>query len=475
MQAPHSIVEAAEAMARGGLTPLELVEGCLSWIRRFEPHTAAWVSVDAEGAIRAAERLTRERATRNADDPLYGIPIGIKDIVDVAGWPTRAGSRLTSETPAGEDATVVARLRAAGAIILGKTVTTEFACFDPPPTKNPWNSACTPGGSSSGSAAAVALGMCPGAIASQTGGSITRPASYCGVAGIKPTFGRVSRAGVIPVSYHLDHVGTIGRTAADCAILLRAIAGHDERDSATNPRLMDPTTHPWPGDDMPDDLRGIVLVDAPRLGVVRPYFFETAEEETARLVEEAIRQLAEQGARVVELSLPEGFEDVHTMHRQIMTREGAGFHRDSFGAPRDGYGPKMTQFIEEGLAVTEEQYVQAMRHQVTFRYEAVDRWLGDIDAAVMPSTPGPAPADLTTTGDPRFNSPWSYAGAPTVSIPCALTKAGLPVSVQFIGRAWTDWRLGSVAVWCERRIGFRARPPSLAEAGQEVGHFGGRV
>jgi aspartyl-tRNA(Asn)/glutamyl-tRNA(Gln) amidotransferase subunit A len=177
MQAPQSIVEAAEALACGSLTPVGLAEGCLARIRGFEPHTAAWVSVDAEGALHAAQRLTRERATRTAYGPLYGIPIGIKDIVDVAGWPTRAGSQLTSEAPAREDATVVARLRAAGAIILGKTVTTEFACFDPPPTMNPWNAACTPGGSSSGSAAAVALGMCPAAIASQTGGSITRPAS----------------------------------------------------------------------------------------------------------------------------------------------------------------------------------------------------------------------------------------------------------------------------------------------------------
>lgn len=451
MNAPLTIVEAAAAIRLGSLTPLELAAECLERIGRFEPETLAWISVDAEGALQTAERLTHDQAMHKAYGPLYGIPVGIKDIVDVAGTPTRAGSSLTDATPAKEDATVVARLRAAGAVILGKTVTTEFACFDPPPTRNPWNAACTPGGSSSGSAAAVALGMCLGAIGSQTGGSITRPASYCGVAGVKPTFGCASRAGVVPVAFHLDHVGPLARTAADCAILLRAIAGPDARDPASSPRAKF---------DWTDNPVATASSKPPRLGVIHSYFFETAEAETAELAESALRGLEGAGAKLVELPLPEHFENVHTMHRRIMTSEGAEYHRLNYGAPRAGYGPKMAAFIDEGLAVTMDEYQEALGNQAAFR-DAMERTLADVDALVIPSTTSPAPADLTTTGDPRFNSPWSHAGVPTVSIPCALTKAGLPVSLQLVGRAWSEARLLAVAAWCEAKLGFDALPPML--------------
>ena len=235
MQYPLGLTEAAAAIQRKMVSPLELVEDCLNRIARFEPRLSAWVVVDADAARDAARRMTGELAQGTTRGPLHGIPVAIKDIVDVAGFPTRAGSNLTDPEMVSEDATVVARLRRAGAIILGKTVTTEFACFDPSPTRNPWNLAHTPGGSSSGSAAAVATGMCAGAIASQTGGSITRPASYCGIAGVKPTFGRVSRGGVTPVSFHLDHVGVMARSAADCAALLATIAGDDPEDPGSVP------------------------------------------------------------------------------------------------------------------------------------------------------------------------------------------------------------------------------------------------
>ena len=209
------------------LTPRELVDACLKRIERVEPDVRAWVSVDAEGARRRADELTELAARGEILGPLHGIPIGIKDIIDVAGWPTRAGSPLRDGHLAREDAAVVARLRNAGAIILGKTVTTEFAWIDPPPTRNPWDATRTPGGSSSGSAAAVASGMCVAAIGSQTGGSIIRPASYCGVCGLKPTFGVVSRVGVLPLSISLDHVGPIARCVDDLAVVFGVIADPD--------------------------------------------------------------------------------------------------------------------------------------------------------------------------------------------------------------------------------------------------------
>ena len=448
MNTPLTIGEAVAAIKGRSLTPLELAADCLQRIERFEPMISAWVLVDTQRALQEAERLTRELNAGQSSGPLHGIPIAVKDIVDEAGMPTRAGSSLTADTPAAADAPVEARLRAAGAVILGKTRTTEFGCFDPPPTKNPWNTACTPGGSSSGSAAALALGMCPGAIGSQTGGSITRPASYCGVAGVKPTFGRVSRVGVVPVAYHLDHVGPMARTAADCERLLRAIAQSGARDAAGRAE---------------SDLRGDVEPSAsavpPRLGVIRPYFFETIEAETAELTEAALRALTDGGANLVELPLPEHFDAVHTMHRRIMCREGAEYHRLEYGAPRSGYGPRIAALIEEGLAVTMDEYQEALGHQAAFR-DAIERALGEVDAVVIPSTPGPA-GDLSTTGDPRFNSPWSHAGVPTVSIPCALTKAGLPVSLQLVGRMWSDWPLLRIAVWCEEKLHFDAVPPML--------------
>src|SRR5262245_19352757 len=217
MNMPRSILDAATQMHERQLTTRQLVDRCLARIEEREDQLHAWVLVDAGGARAAADKLGEELARGVCRGPLHGIPIGVKDIIDVEGWPTRAGSPLREGHIARQDATVVARLRAAGAVLLGKTVTTEFACFDPPPTVNPWNHACTPGGSSSGSAAALATQMCLGALGSQTGGSITRPAAYCGVAGCKPTFGRVSRAGVVPISHHLDHVGPMGRRVSDLA------------------------------------------------------------------------------------------------------------------------------------------------------------------------------------------------------------------------------------------------------------------
>lgn len=451
MENPLTLLAASSAIRQGNLTPLELVADCLSRINRCDARVSAWVSVDASGAFQAAERLTRELADGKNRGPLHGIPVGIKDLVDVAAMPTRAGSSLTDSRPAATDATVVARLRAAGAIILGKTVTTEFACFDPPPTHNPWNLAHTPGGSSSGSAAALALGMCLGAIGSQTGGSITRPASYCGVAGCKPTFGRTSRAGVVPVSFHLDHVGPMARTAADCAVLLAAIAGDDPRDPACSPRAR-------------EDFRlatGVAAPQSPRLGVVRPFFFEQADAEVARLTQAALDALGERGARLVELALPEGFDRVHAMHRRLMVCELVDFHRREFGAPRAGYGPKIGSLIDEGFATSMADYQEALRHQVAFSL-AVARSLANVDAMVIPSTPTAAPG-VETTGDPKFNSPWSHAGVPTVSIPCALTPAGLPISLQFVGPAWSEPQLLAVATWCEERLAFNGVPPMMEE------------
>src|SRR5689334_5013727 len=217
-------IHAAAADIRAGrLSPVDLLESCLERIDRYEERIRAWVLVDRDDARAEAKRLADELKRGQYRGPLHGIPIGIKDIFDVFDWPTAAGSKLWANSIARQDATVVRKLREAGAVFVGKTVTTQYASFDPPPTRNPWNAERTPGGSSSGSAAAVACGMCLGATASQTGGSITRPASYCGVAGCKPSFGRVSCHGVVPLAHSMDHPGPIARDVRDLAIMLTAM------------------------------------------------------------------------------------------------------------------------------------------------------------------------------------------------------------------------------------------------------------
>lgn len=447
-----NLLAAARCLRAGTHSPRDLLEGCLENIERHESHLRAWVELDLASARADADRLGAELRAGRDRGPLHGIPLGIKDIVDVAGLPTRAGSPLTDPRPAERDATAVARWRAAGGIIVGKTVTTEFACFDPPPTLNPWNPAHTPGGSSSGSAAGVATAMCFGAIATQTGGSVTRPASFCGVSSFKPTLGRVSRAGVVPVSFHLDHIGAIARSLADCALLTAAMAGPDPRDSACSTR----STFAWPN--LVGEETALSFERPPRLGVMRSYFFDTIDAETVSLTNAAIKKLAAAGCEVVEVPLPREFEQVHAMHRRIMACDAAEFHRRTFGAPRAGYGPTIAGLIDEGFAVTMAEYQEALAHQVAFRH-ATERALEGVDALITPATPGPAPASLATTGDSRFNAPWSHAGLPTASLPIALTASGMPLSLQLIGRPWSEAELLRTGIWCEGEMNFTAQPP----------------
>ena len=440
MNSHLSAQQIQQQTARGTISPAQVVENCLQQIKRLEPQLSAWVCLDAEGARETAESLEQELKSGKACGSLFGVPVGVKDIVDVSGFPTRAGSPLTSAEPASEDAPLVKRLRAAGAIILGKTVTTEFACFDPAATHNPWNLDRTPGGSSSGSAAAVAVRMCPVAIGSQTGGSVTRPASYCGVAGCKPTFGRIDRTGVYPVSEHLDHVGVFARNVADLALLLNVIQEEF-------------------CDQIPTDFS--ISAAKPRLGLPSTFFLEEASEEVRRLTLESVNQFNEAGAEIVPVELPSSFAEVHAMHWRIMAREAAAVHKEQFAASPDVYGPKMAGLLKEGLALSDADYQAALKHQMQFSKEMT----ASLPPGVMlltPATPAAAP-DRSSTGDPRFNSPWSYAGLPTVSFPCGLDTDGMPVCLQLVGPAWSEAELFAVAGWCEKVVDFSAQPSLLED------------
>ena len=428
-----SIAEVRTAILQGQLRPTVLVRDFLARIGRYDDRIQAWVLVDAAGAIGQAEGIEAAIAAGRPPGPLAGVPIGVKDIFDVEGLPTRAGSPLTSPKPAAADAPAVARLRGAGAIVLGKTVTTQFACFDPPATRNPWNLAHTPGGSSSGSAAALAAGMCLAAIGSQTGGSIVRPAAYCGVCGFKPTFDSISRSGVVPVSEHLDHVGPLARTVDDLRILWEVMA--------------DPGVNRSPS---------AAAGGAPRLGVPQDFLRE-ADPDVTRAVEQVIGLVESRGAALTMVSLPADFEIVRAQHRTIMAFEAADYHQRTYGAPRSGYAPNLAGLLAEGANISRAKYQATLDEQQAFKQQMAAAFAG-LDAWLMPATNTVAPGRLDTTGDPRFNSPWSYAGLPEVTFPCGLAPAGMPVGLQLVGPAGRDAEVLAHAAWCERQIGFDSVP-----------------
>ncbi|MBA4017934.1 MAG: amidase [Pirellula sp.] len=456
MTLPLSISAAGAMLRSGELTPVALLDQCLARIDALETDVRAWVVVDRSAARAAAEQARDELVSGFDRGPLHGIPLGVKDIIDVAGLPTMAGAKVRPEVPATRDALVVRKLREAGAVLLGKTVTTEFASFDPSPTRNPWNLKRTPGGSSSGSAAAAACGMCFAALGTQTGGSIIRPASYCGVAGLKPTWGRLSLRGVVPLAYHLDHPGVLARTVGDLALTYRALVSFD---------ALDPCSAARPQAAGGDDAFQTELDPAgmPRLGVVRDYFFDKSNDNVRRGVTAGMDRLRKAGASVSVVSMPKEFVDVHRSHRLIMAVDAAAYHRETFQARRGDYGPRISELLNEGLAATAVDYSRALEHQLQFR-RAIENLLLEqqLDALVMPAVSNTAPP-LDTTGDPTFQAPWSFSGLPVVSLPCELGDDDMPISIQLVGAPWSEGPLLATAAWCEEAEHFRHQPPIVRE------------
>ncbi len=438
-----SLTDAVARIQQGTLDPADLADACLTRIKTVDDRLLAWAALEPERTREEADVLSREARSGSFRGPLHGIPVGVKDIIFTSNFPTRGGSAFLENHIPEYDATVVQRLKEAGAIVLGKTVTTEFAGFDPAETRNPWNTEHTPGGSSSGSAASVAACMVPAALGSQTGGSISRPAAYCGVVGFKPTHGRISLRGVLELAYSLDHIGPLTRTVADAALVSRIIAGHDPRDPYSS--------------DTPVDLTLTTRTSPPTIGRVHALFAEDTEEGTRDITLEAVSRLEQAGARTPAVRLPKSFKEVQAMHRIIMHAEGSAYHEDRFSRKPKQFRPKIRRMIEEGLLLPAAAYVKAKKHQNIFRRD-IQCAFRDVDVIVTPATPAPAPRGLESTGDPLFNSPWSYAGLPTVIIPVGLSADGLPVAIQLIGRAWDESTLLAAAAWCESVIGFSAVP-----------------
>jgi aspartyl-tRNA(Asn)/glutamyl-tRNA(Gln) amidotransferase subunit A len=448
-----TISEAAGFIRAGEITPSELLEQCLARIDRYEDRVRAWAYLDREGAREQAARLTAELKQGNYRGPLHGIPVGVKDIIDVFDMPTGCGSKLWAQSYARRDATVVEWLRQAGAVIMGKTVTTAYASFDPPVTRNPWNLDRTPGGSSSGSAAAVACGMCLGALASQTGGSITRPASYCGVYSLKPTYGRVSVDGVLPLAPSMDHVGVMANCVRDLAILFEVIAGpHGYPDYWFRtsvepiPDCVSGASRSW----------GAPKVPIARLGGV----FETkASSDLLAAYDEAVGKLEEEWAPLDRVVPSAGFTEVPSAHQLVMAVEAASYHAERMARHPEDYPPRIRSLVEAGIAGRGVAYSRALQFQDELRRE-MSNTFGRGRVLVTLATRDFAPT-AETTGDPAFNSPWSYTGLSTISLPAGWSADGLPFALQLIGDHGQEADLFAVAAWVEQVIGFARRPVPL--------------
>ncbi|MBI4233562.1 MAG: amidase [Chloroflexi bacterium] len=443
-----TVAQAADRIKDGTLSPVALAEACLACINALEPALKAWETVDRGSVLRQARRAEQEIRRRGPRTPLHGIPVGLKDIIYTRGVKTTASSRVYADFVPDFDATVVTRLKRAGAVILGKTVTAEFAATgDPPRTVNPWNPAHTPGGSSAGSAVAVAARMCPAALGSQTVGSTLRPAAYNGVVGLKPTYGLISRYGVIPASWSLDHVGILVRTVEDAALVLSVLAGYDPRDPSSARRRV------------PDYHRALERLDGPpRIGVLWQPFWERADAETRAHTEALVGRLAEAGARAEEVKLPNSFDMVAAAQGVVFNVECAAYHEEVFRERAAEYSPMLRRMLESAFLVPGVRYVQAQRLRRQFRRE-IEALAGTVDVFLTPSTPAPAPRDLSNTGDASFQGPWTFSGLPSISIPSGLARSGVPMGLQLVAAPFAEERLLAVARWCERVLDVRLRPP----------------
>jgi Asp-tRNA(Asn)/Glu-tRNA(Gln) amidotransferase A subunit family amidase len=423
--------EAAAAIARGERTSERLVQTCLDTIAREEPGVGAWAFLDPEHALAQARAADAWRASGAALGPLHGVPVGVKDIFDTADMPTEHGTPLHAGRRPAEDATAVALLRAAGAVVLGKTVTTELAVFGPGKTRNPRDPRRTPGGSSSGSAAAVAAGMVPLAIGTQTNGSVIRPAAYCGVFGYKPSHGLISRRGVLRQCSHFDQVGVLARSVEDLALVAEPLMGFDPEDPAMRPRAR------------PGLLAALDQPAPPRLGFVRSPYWDRADAD-ARAVFEEFR--ASLGARARDVELPPILAEAAALHRQILEPDLAVAFADEYARGADVLSPVLRTMIERGQRELAIDYIRAVERLPMLR-RALSDALAGLDALVTPATTGEAPRGLESTGDPIFCTIWTVCGVPAVTVPLLRGAAGMPLGVQVVGAMLQDARTLRAARW----------------------------
>ena len=435
-----SAFRAAEAIREGELTSEELVEACLARIDEQEEQIGAWEHLDKEFALTQAREADRARGEGKALGPFHGVPVGIKDVIDTAALPTENGSPLHKGRRPTEDAALVSLLKNAGAVIMGKTVTTEFAVYSPGKTKNPHDPNRTPGGSSSGSAASVASYMVPAAVGTQTNGSVIRPASYCGVCGFKPTFGSISRYGMLPQSRPIDHVGLFGRSVEDLAFLGDQLMVFDARDPDMRPRAA-PRLLEIAASEPPV---------APRFAFVKTPVWNQADEDAQAAFEELAAHLGEE--IVEEVELPEPFNNAIEWHQIILESNLARNFEMEYVRGKDKISDLLCKMIERGQKYLAVDYTRAVE-----RVPVLNGLLGEMferfDALLTPPAPGQAPLGLGATGNPIFCTIWTLCGTPAVTLPLMKGADGMPLGVQLVGPKGDDARLLRTAKWLEARLG----------------------
>lgn len=432
------VIEAAQQIRTKRISSRDYVRALLARIAEYEPALQAWAELAADRAEAEAIECDEETARGVSRGPLHGVPVAVKDNLDIAGLPTRAGSDLADDAAADADAEAIRKLRRAGAIVLGKTAMTPFAAMDPAPTRNPWNGRHTPGGSSSGSAAAVAAQMCAAALGTQTAGSVLRPAAYCGVVGLKPTYEAISRKGLLPCAWSMDHVGVIARDVDDVALIFGVLT--DARPSEA------PDGEAAPIIGMPD--RG----------------FEIAEADDAEAFAQAVDVLVDAGAKVVPVRLPDGFEALAAAGIVAMYAEMGAFHRDLFSRRGSDYPPRLRVLVEAGLSLTAADYINAQRVRRRAAAE-LSELLAGLTALVTPTTAGPAPADQRSTGDWRFNLPFSASGHPAITLPCGFSKGGMPLGLQAVAARGREDRLFALGRLFQRHSDWHRRRAPMTKLG----------
>lgn len=434
-----SATEAAQRIRDGLLSSQELVADCLARIRALEPKVQAWTFLDEDHAMAQARAADERKALGQPIGALHGVPVGLKDIIDTGDMPTENGTVLHKGRTPREDAAVVRMLKAAGAVMLGKTVTTECAYFFPGKTRNPHNLEHTPGGSSSGSAAAVASAMVPLALGSQTNGSVIRPAAFCGVFGFKPTHGVIPRTGILSLSRTLDHVGLFARSIDDIALLAEAAAGYDEGDADTRPRAHVPFGA-LSREEPPIE---------PLLAFIKTAHWERMEPDAREAFGELVEAL---GDRVEEVELFPSAADAWAWHKTIMEADMAASFEREWLRGRDELSEPLRALIERGRDVRHVDYQRALRGTIPLAATFDELFMERYDAILTPASLGTAPKGLGSTGDPSFCSLWTLLGMPAISLPLMSGASGLPLGVQLVGRRGYDARLLRTARWMAARV-----------------------
>lgn len=441
---PHdlSAVQAAGFIASGQLKSVQLVQSCLDRIAETDGTIKAWAYLDPEYALEQAAALDRRRQAGLPTGPLHGLPVGLKDIIDTRDMPTQRGTPIFEGRQTAEDARIVEMLREAGAVIMGKTVTTELAFVHANETRNPHNADRTPGGSSSGSAAAVAAGHVPLAIGTQTNGSVIRPASFCGTFGFKPTRGTIPRTGVLQTSKSLDQIGTFARRLEDVALLTDAISGYDQRDPESYPHARPSTV---------EGARQEVPVD-PELAWFNLPFNDRLSEAAAEGLESVIEVL---GSRVTRMDPADQLGELVAVQARIHEYEIARHQAEVFDAHWDQISNTLKPIIERARKIGEAEYQDALAVKASAESFFAE-FFQDYDAILAPSAAGEAVPFGSNTGDPIFCTLWTLVGLPCVTLPLLVGETGLPIGVQLIGPAQKDDRLLRTARWCQNHIAAKA-------------------